>query len=89
MKKTVIKCGLYFWTGKAYSYEYPNAKTYTNWPSIKEIQKATAVVVSKEPKLNAVSVYHDYGLTTQDRYQFVDAVRNEGVIVSEYWGILS
>lgn len=90
MKLTVIKCGLFFWTGKrgGWTSEYPEAKKLTNWPSLKQIEKATfeAVAVGFG---NALSVYLNYGLATQDRFQFVNAIRNEGVCVSEYQAVRS
>lgn len=83
MKTTVIKCGLLFWNGNSYAKEYPDAKTYKNWPSVKEVQIATISAVAHGLG-DALSVYRNYGSANQDRYQFVGAIRNEGVIVSEY-----
>lgn len=84
MKTAVIKCGLKFWTGSSsFSTEYQDAKIYKNWPSVKEVREATITAVALGLG-NALSVYRDYGLATQDRYQFIDAVRNEGGIKSEY-----
>lgn len=83
MKTTLLKCGTRFWTGKRYSAEYQDAKLYKSWPTVKEVRKATfeAVAVGLG---NAVSVYRNYGFAAQDRYQFIGAIRNEGVTVSEY-----
>ena len=80
---TVIKAGLLFWHGKGWTAEYAEAKTFANWPSLAQVRKATMDAVACG-KGTAVSVYRNYGLAAQERFQFVNAVRNEGAAASEY-----